>query len=176
MATIRTVFIDTALSGYAALAAQYDISLFDVVLIDNASPGPQQIQAWLSNHDASAGQINVVSASGSLNGLFTPRVIFVDPGVADYQSLIASTPANATIVVLDAGHDGVQQIQQFLEHNSGLVAAIDIVTNLSSIDVLSHGAPGQIQLGSAMLSSDTLAGYSDALAAIGSHLTGGAVV
>ncbi|HEU4845528.1 MAG TPA: DUF4347 domain-containing protein, partial [Burkholderiaceae bacterium] len=129
MATARTVFIDSALSDATTLAAQYDATVFNVVMLDSALPGPQQIQDWMNSHGVSAADINVLSASASLNGLFTPRVIFVDPGVANYQSIIAATPANATIVVLDAARDGVQQIQDFLAHNTGLVAAIDIVTN-----------------------------------------------
>ncbi|MBA5605977.1 DUF4347 domain-containing protein [Duganella sp. FT3S] len=174
MATIRTVFIDSALSDAASLAAQYDANVFDVVMLDGATPGPQQIQDWISAHGASTAAINVVSASASLNGLFTPRVVFVDPSVADYQSIIAATPANATIVVLDAAKDGVQQIHDFLAHNTGLVAAIDIVTNLASVDVVSHGSPGEIHLGTTVLNADNMAAYSATLADIGSHLTTGA--
>ncbi|MBA5637430.1 DUF4347 domain-containing protein [Duganella sp. LX20W] len=174
MAPTRTVFIDSALSDSASLAAQYDTSLFNVVLLDGATPGPQQIQDWMSAHNVAAADINVVSASASLTGLFTPRVVFVDPGVADYQSIVANTPANATIVVLDPAKDGVQQIHDFLAHNTGLVAAIDIVTNLASVDVVSHGSPGEIHLGSTVLNTDTMAAYSATLADIGSHLTAGA--
>ncbi|MBA5685508.1 Ig-like domain-containing protein [Rugamonas apoptosis] len=174
MATTRTVFIDSALSDSTTLAAQYDANVFNVVMLDGATPGPQQIQDWVSAHGVSTAEINVVSASASLNGLFTPRVVFVDPSVADYQSIIAATPANATIVVLDAGKDGVQQIHDFLAHNTGLVAAIDIVTNLASVDVVSHGSPGEIHLGSTVLNADNMAAYSATLADIGSHLTAGA--
>ncbi|MES2113910.1 MAG: DUF4347 domain-containing protein, partial [Pseudomonadota bacterium] len=174
MATTRTVFIDSALSDAATIAAQYDANVFNVVLLDTALPGPQQIQDWMSSHGAMAADINVVSASASLNGLFTPRVIFVDPGVAGYQGIIAATPANATVVVLDAAKDGVQQIHDFLAHNTGLVAAIDIVTNLASVDVVSHGSPGEIHLGSTVLNASTMAAYSSELADIGSHLTAGA--
>jgi hypothetical protein len=174
MATTRTVFIDSALSDAASLAAQYDSSLFNLVMLDGATPAPQQIQDWMNAHNVAASDINVVSASASLTGLFTPRVLFVDPGVADYQSIVANTPANATIVVLDPARDGVQQIHDFLAHNTGLEAAIDIVTNLASVDVVSHGSPGEIHIGSTVLNAGTMAAYSATLADIGSHLTSGA--
>ncbi|HJU99037.1 MAG TPA: Ig-like domain-containing protein [Burkholderiaceae bacterium] len=174
MATTRTVFIDSALSDAASLAAQYDATVFNIVMLDHATPGPQQIQDWMAAHNVAAADINVVSASASLTGLFTPRVVFVDPGVADYQSIVAATPANATIVMLDPAKDGVQQIHDFLAHNTGLVAAIDIVSNLASVDLVSHGSPGEIHLGSTVLNADTMAAYSATLADIGSHLTSGA--
>ena len=141
-------------------------------MLNDSSAGYLQIQDYLTANSISAADINVVSASSSLNGVFTPRVAFVDPNVADYQTLIADMPANATIVVLDADRDGVQQIHDYLANNTGLVGAIDIISNIASLDVLSHGTAGEITLGSTALNSDTLASYSAQLADIGSHLTG----
>nr|WP_156328215.1 DUF4347 domain-containing protein [Massilia sp. WF1] len=174
MAASRTVFIDTAVSDYQTLAAQYDASVFNVVLLNAASSHADQIQSWLTAHNASATGINIVSASDSINGAFTPRVVFVDAGVADIGQVIAGVPANATVVVLDAGRDGVQQIHDYLAANAGKVGAIDIVTDLASVDVVSHGAPGEVTLGSTVLNADTLATYSKQLAEIGSHLSAGA--
>ena len=174
MAATRTVFIDTALSNYASLAEQYDTDLFNVVLLDGASPASAQIQDWLNSHPDSAGDINVVSASNSVTGLFTPRIVFIDASVADLGTVIAGVPADATVVVLDASRDGVQQIHDYLAANQGQVGAIDIVTGLASIDVVSHGAPGELMLGSTVLNAANLADYGSQLAAIGSHLTAGA--
>ena len=82
MAATRTVFIDTALANYSLLAAQYDAGMFNVVLLNAASPLPDQIHNWLTSHSESALNINVVSPSSSVTGLFTPRVVFVDANVA----------------------------------------------------------------------------------------------
>ena len=65
MATIRTVFIDTALSGYAALADQYDAGLVAVVLLDAATPGPLQIQNWMTAHGLGAADAGSAECGGS---------------------------------------------------------------------------------------------------------------
>lgn len=156
--SIRTVFIDTTLSGYDALAARYDAALFNVILLNDPGEGYRQIQDYLTANSIDTTDINVVSASDSLNDVFTPRVVFIDPSVAEYQTLIADMPANATIVVLDASRDGVQQIHDYLANNTGLVGAIDIITNIDSLDVVSHGTAGEVTLGSTVLNSDTLIG------------------
>lgn len=169
--SIRTVFIDTSLPEYEILVTKYDVSAFNIILLADQLTGYLQIQDYLTANSLSAADINVVSASSSLNGVFTPRVVFIDPSVAEYQTLIADMPANATIVVLNASLDGVQQIQDYLTNNTGLVGAIDIITNIDSLDVVSHGTSGEITLGSTVLNSDTMASYAAQLAEIGSHLT-----
>ncbi|MFL6674966.1 MAG: Ig-like domain-containing protein, partial [Massilia sp.] len=174
MAVTRTVFIDTALSNFASLAAQYDADIFKVVLLNGASPGAEQIQNWLKSNKVSSADINVVSPSDSLIGFFTPRIVFIDPSVANFETVISGVPADVTVVVLDASRDGVKQIHDYLSANAGLVAVIDIITDIASIDVISHGSPGVVVLGSTVLSAANLADYSSQLADIGSHLTAGA--
>lgn len=162
MAVTRTVFIDSALSNYKSLAAQYDAGIFKGVLLDNASSHAEQIQGWMKSAGVSAADINIVSASTSVNGSFTPRVVFVDAGVADLDTVIAGVPANAT-VVLDANRDGVQQIHDYLAAHGGQVGAIDIVTDLAGVDAVSHSAPGEVTLGSTVLNASNLADYSSQL-------------
>lgn len=169
--SIRTVFIDTSLPEYEILVTKYDTSAFNIILLADPLIGYLQIQDYLTANSLSAADINVVSASASLNGVFTPRVVFIDPTVAKYQALIADMPVNATIVVLDASLDGVQQIIDYLTNNAGVVGAIDIITNIDSLDVVSHGTSGEITLGSTVLNSDTMANYASQLAEIGSYLT-----
>jgi large repetitive protein len=174
MATLRTVFLDTALTDYSTLANAYDPNVFNVVLLNNPAAGAMQIQNYLTANQLDASAINVVSASASVNGLFTSRVVFVDPGVTNAAALIAAVPANATIVMLNAATDGVQQIRDFLAHNTGTVGAIDIISNIASVDVLSHGDPGEVTLGSTVLNASTIDTYRAQLADIGSHLAAGA--
>jgi Ca2+-binding RTX toxin-like protein len=174
MAAKRTVFIDTALSNYASLAAQYDANLFNVVLLNRASPASEQIQNWLKSNNASPADINIVSPSDGLSGFFTPRIVYIDPGVANVETVISGVPVGVTVVVLDPSRDGVRQIHDSLSANAGLVAAIDLITNIASVDVISHVAPGEVMLGSTVLSAANLADYGGLLARIGSHLTDGA--
>ncbi|SJM93542.1 DUF4347 domain-containing protein [Crenothrix polyspora] len=88
------------------------------------------------------------------------RIVFIDPRVSDYQSLIADLPAGTEVVVLDANRDGVEQIAQALQGKS----------NLDAIDIVSHGASGAVYLGSSILDSYSIAGYANQLADVGSHL------
>ncbi|WP_342119052.1 Ig-like domain-containing protein [Pseudoduganella sp. OTU4001] len=166
MATSRTVFLNSNLSNLASISAKFDTDDFDVVMLNG---GSAQIQAYLSAHAGAS--ITVVSPSGASDGLFTPRVVFIDPSVADYQTLVAGMPAGCTVVVLDAARDGIQQMRDFLANNVGQVGAIDIVSNIASLDVVSHGAPGEVVLGSTVLNASTMAQYASQLAEIGSHMT-----
>ena len=99
MAATHTVFIDTALPAYQSLATQYDAGTFKVVLLNDTSPHAEQIQGWMASAGVSAADINIVSASASVNGSFTPRVVFVDSGVADVNTVIAGVPATLSIQV-----------------------------------------------------------------------------
>ena len=73
------------------------------------------------------------------------EIVFVDAAVPDAQTLIdgvlAARPAGTTIEVvrLSSGSDGLKQISDLssAEHN------------LDAIHIISHGGPGQLQLGSA---------------------------
>jgi len=88
-------------------------------------------------------------------------IIFVDSHVDNYQSLISSVPANTEVVVIDATNDGLKQITSALAGRSGV----------ESIQILSHGDSGQLQLGSIQLNSETLSQYTDQLQSWSSALT-----
>ncbi|MFT4510037.1 DUF4347 domain-containing protein [Caballeronia sp. 15711] len=90
-------------------------------------------------------------------------VVFVDPSVADYQSLIAGLPAGTRYVVLNANTDGFAQIAQYLQTHQGI----------QSIHLISHGTDGEIQAGAAWLNSSNLSNYSGDLAAIGAAMAPG---
>lgn len=88
-------------------------------------------------------------------------LIFVDSSVDDYQRLIQGASANARIVILDPTQDGIEQISQALSGYGGL----------ESIQIVSHGSDGLLQLGATQLSAGNLSYYaaqiqswSDALA------------
>ncbi|WP_260115208.1 DUF4347 domain-containing protein [Massilia sp. MB5] len=90
-------------------------------------------------------------------------VLFIDPTVAGAQELAAGAKAGVQVVMLDGRHDGVRQIADVLQ----------AYEELDSIQIVSHGAAGQLRLGSGMLDSATLAGYADALRDWGAALRSG---
>jgi hypothetical protein len=77
------------------------------------------------------------------------RLIFVDANLDNYQHLIQEHEKDAQIIILYPETDGVIQISQSLVH----------FNNLSSIQIISHGQAGHIQLGATTLSAGNLSYY-----------------
>lgn len=90
------------------------------------------------------------------------RIVFIDSHINDYQSLIAQLPHGTEAVLLDAGQDGIAQI----------LATLQGKTNLDAIDIISHGSPGTITLGSGILNNANINDYQGQLGQIGRHLVG----
>ncbi|MBD2068882.1 DUF4347 domain-containing protein [Leptolyngbya sp. FACHB-671] len=88
-------------------------------------------------------------------------VVFVDSTVDDYQSLASSASPGTEVIVLDATQDGVTQITSALAGRSGV----------ESVQILSHGSSGQLQLGSTQLSLETLNQYTAQIQSWSSSLT-----
>ncbi|MEG4112953.1 MULTISPECIES: FG-GAP-like repeat-containing protein, partial [unclassified Microcoleus] len=83
----------------------------------------------------------------NLNNQVSPSVIaFIDPKVENYQSLIAGVKPGTEVVVLDGNRDAIDQITQILA----------LRTNIDSIHIVSHGAPGSLQLGDVRFSLDDI--------------------
>ncbi|HNN41502.1 MAG TPA: cadherin-like domain-containing protein [Nitrospira sp.] len=95
-------------------------------------------------------------------GESTTEVVFVDPTVPDYQSLVAGMGPNVEVVVLDASRDGVEQIAESLSGRTG-VDAIHLIT---------HGDEGRLNLGSGVLTRESMTGaYAEELATIKQSLS-----
>ncbi|MDB5811409.1 MAG: hypothetical protein JWN94_3531, partial [Betaproteobacteria bacterium] len=75
-------------------------------------------------------------------------VIFVDFRVADAPDLLAGIAQNATVVTIGPDENGVQKIADTLAR----------MQNVASVQILSHGGPGFIDLGTAKLDQPALAG------------------
>ncbi|MDO8811914.1 MAG: DUF4347 domain-containing protein [Gallionella sp.] len=88
-------------------------------------------------------------------------IVFIDGSLADLQTILTGLDPSVTAIVLDPAQDGIRQMADALAGMSGLDA----------IHIISHGAGGQINLGTAQLSQDTLAQYQTQLAAIGQALS-----
>jgi Ca2+-binding RTX toxin-like protein len=92
--------------------------------------------------------------------VMTKSLVFIDSRVADYQTLIAGLDAYTRSVLLDADHDGIEQMQ----------AALAGYCGLASIRILAHGRPGALMLGAGELTREGLDRYAVALATIGCSL------
>jgi VCBS repeat-containing protein len=89
----------------------------------------------------------LLHAIGSYSpGESSTEVVFVDPTVPDYESLLAGMGPNVEVVVLDASRDGVEQIAESLTGRSGIDA----------IHLISHGDAGTLQLGTGTLNAETM--------------------
>ncbi|MEQ1776984.1 MAG: DUF4347 domain-containing protein, partial [Nitrosomonas sp.] len=88
------------------------------------------------------------------------RIVFIDSNVAEYHSLISQLTSDSEVVVLDAKQDGLMQIHAALKNS------MDIKT----IDIISHGKPGTLLLGSGELNNANLLNYAEQLKEIGRYL------
>ena len=80
-------------------------------------------------------------------------IAFIDTKVENYQSLIAGVTPGTEVVVLDANRDAIDQITDILA----------LRTNIDSIHIISHGAPGSLQLGEVRFSLDDIEGDRNSL-------------
>ncbi|MEO1123598.1 MAG: DUF4347 domain-containing protein, partial [Cyanobacteria bacterium J06639_16] len=126
----------------------------------------QNFPGTLQNLDLSTGDINhpfgdgaesAGSASSAASLLDSsesgPNLLFVDAAVDDYQSLLDSVTEETEVFILNEQLDGITQISSILANYS----------NVSSLQIVSHGASGSLQLGSSTVSSGNLGEYQDEL-------------
>ncbi|MEG4278409.1 FG-GAP-like repeat-containing protein [Microcoleus sp. MON1_C1] len=90
----------------------------------------------------------------NLNNQVSPSAIaFIDTQVENYQSLVAGVKPGTEVIVLDGNKDAIDQITQILA----------LRTNIDSIHIVSHGAPGSLQLGDVRFSLDDIECDQDSL-------------
>ena len=87
------------------------------------------------------------------------HIIFVDSEVDNYQDLIAG--CEAEIVLLDSDRDGIEQITETLAQSS----------NVSTVEILSHGRANSIDLGNSQLNADNIEQYRTEIASWSAALT-----
>ena len=88
------------------------------------------------------------------------QVVFIDSQIADYQAIVAAIDPGVKVFVFNGAEDGLQQIAQDLQGVHGL----------ASVDIISHGAPDVMAIGTDILTTSTISTYSGDLAAIGKAL------
>ncbi|MBV6626937.1 MAG: DUF4347 domain-containing protein [Rivularia sp. (in: Bacteria)] len=90
----------------------------------------------------------------------TKDIIFIDSTVADYKTLVSQAKPATEVIVLDNSKDGVSQITEALVGRN----------DLASIQIISHGGEGMVQLGATVLSNSNLEDYSSQLQQWGNAL------
>src|SRR5262249_52404467 len=91
------------------------------------------------------------------------QVVFFESAVAGYPGLQQGLAPGADAGGLDAQGDGLAQMAAFLKGRHGL----------SAIHVVSHGAPGVLELGAAALDESALKADAAAVGALGAALAPG---
>ncbi|WP_132253721.1 Ig-like domain-containing protein, partial [Methylobacterium segetis] len=89
------------------------------------------------------------------------EIVVIDRNVPDLQTLLRGVPEKAEVLLIDSARDGFDQLAEALRGRS----------DVDAVHILSHGAAGDLRLGTGTLTADTIAGrYAEDLAAIGRAL------
>ena len=116
-------------------------------------------------HEVDPATLALVAALAPERAGTGAAVFFVDAGVGNPQAILSSLPAGAEVHLLDTSSDGVAQI----------AAIVSGRTDIGAIHLLSHGSAGALQLGSGLLTADSMTGeHADDLATISAALSAGA--
>ncbi|MDY6950218.1 MAG: DUF4347 domain-containing protein [Thermodesulfobacteriota bacterium] len=116
----------------------------------------------LSFYAGSAG-LSFAANSGHIQKGLAPfkEIVFIDTSLPDHQTLMAGVSSQVEVILLEATGHGIAQMARALEAREGLDA----------IHIISHGAPGQVFLGSTVLDTDSLDDYIASLTAWGNALS-----
>jgi VCBS repeat-containing protein len=109
--------------------------------------------------------LNVQADPGGGNAATSHDIVFIDGSVPDLQTLVDAVKPGDSVYILTGDRDGVQQVADVIAQNG--------LHDLSSIQIVSHGNQGEIQLGSSVVTDANLSNFSAALAQIGSALKPG---
>ena len=91
----------------------------------------------------------------------TNHLIFVNDDIKLDPSLIENSLVGSEVWTLDSGLDGLFQIEAITSKYS----------NIDSIQIVSHGSDGIVNLGNITLSQDNISSYSEVLGGIGESLS-----
>ncbi|MBF6624908.1 MAG: DUF4347 domain-containing protein, partial [Pseudomonas stutzeri] len=114
-------------------------------------------------HGQSAEQSMHFAAPAPTNSEAPARreVAFVDTSVAGYESLLAELGTGVETILIDGSENGLEQ----------MVAALQGLSNIDALHVLSHGSLGELRLGSLTLNADNLQDNAGLLSALGQSLS-----
>ncbi len=93
-------------------------------------------------------------------------VVVIDTSVEDYQTLLSGVKDGVEVIEINGVEDGL----------SAIADALSGRTDITSLQIISHGSEGQVRLGSDVLNEDTLDDHAAVLAQIADSLAKGADV
>lgn len=102
-----------------------------------------------------------IAAPAPADAIPAHEVYVVDSHVQNWQSLVSQLPEGSRVLVLDAQHSGLEQINDALKNDN----------NITAIHIISHGASDEITLGSDKLNDQTIGLYQQQLEKLGEKLT-----
>ena len=80
-------------------------------------------------------------------------IVFIDASLSDYQTLQAGIIEGVKTVIISPEQDGIEQISQILQQHP----------HITTIHILSHGAPGCLYLGNSQLNLTNIHNYTQHL-------------
>ena len=92
------------------------------------------------------------------------ELLFVDPRVADWQTLAAGVNSNVQVIVLNPARDAIEQVTQALDHRSGITA----------INFLAYGTAGSVEIGNTPLNAASVSAHANEIAHWSDHLAANA--
>ena len=104
------------------------------------------------------GALSLIEGRDGLTKDANVNLMFVDPSVENIDQLKQELADNTIAYKLDATADGISQVTEAL---ADLKSKFNI--SFSSLHFVSHGAEGEIQLGSTTLNSTAISNYQDQL-------------
>ncbi|NJK39212.1 MAG: tandem-95 repeat protein [Oscillatoriales cyanobacterium RM2_1_1] len=113
----------------------------------------QSINLVPQKANVSLSKISQKSMTDLKSQLAVQQILFIDAQLPNYQALVAGIFPGIEVILLDSQQNGIQQITRTLSNYS----------YISTIHIVSHGAPGCLFLGNTQLSLDTLSTYTDQL-------------
>ncbi|MTJ31544.1 DUF4347 domain-containing protein [Aphanizomenon sp. UHCC 0183] len=87
------------------------------------------------------------------NNVTSKNILFIDSQVQNYQALVENVGADTQVFILNSHEDGIEQISNVLANYS----------DIDSVQIISHGGAGMVQLGNTVLNNENLQAYSDYL-------------
>jgi len=97
-------------------------------------------------------------------GRSSNEIIFIDGSVENAREFLTNIDPSAEVYFIDSAQEGVEQITYFLSLHS----------DVDAVHIITHGEPGQLNLGSTLLNSGNLEQFSDQLAQWSDALDNGA--
>ncbi|HEY9620518.1 MAG TPA: DUF4347 domain-containing protein, partial [Crinalium sp.] len=129
-------------------------NLNDSLNYQDSSPLSIHTGEWLVGQHQST---DILTNPGNLTRKPFQEVVFVDPGVKDYQQIVEDIVdginPSAEVIILDGTRDGISQISEVLSQKQ----------DIRAVHLISHGNEAALRLGTTTLTGNNLSQYAEQL-------------